>query len=290
MKEEKGIKTYYLATISAVVLWGASFIATKIAYETYAPIQLGAARILIAALLFWVLRTCRGERETIRKEDRVRVAVSGFMGTTLYFTLQNMGVGMTSASNSALIVASFPAMTMLLEFFIYHAKPSFKKLSGIVISITGVAILSQVTLGGGSNAIWGNLLMVSAGVVWAFYNFLSRKLTDEYSPMTLTYYQMLAGAVFFVPVVFLEGREWVMPNAASVGALLYLGVGCSLIAFLLYNVGLKRLSASASVSLMNLVPVVGLILSVTILRESISPMQLVGGAIVIAGVVLSSNQ
>ena len=290
MKNEKGLKIYYLATISAAVLWGASFIATKLAYETFAPIQVGAARTLLAVVVFWMIRTIKKDRQVIRKEDRLRIAASGFLGTTLYFTVQNIGVGMTSASNSALIVASFPAMTMLLEFLIYHTKQPLKKLAGIFISITGVAILSQVTLGGDSTTIWGNILIVAAGVIWVFYNFLTRSVLDKYSPMTITYYQMLAGAILFVPFVIAEGGQWSMPAPLAMGALLYLGVGCSFIAFLLYNFGLKKLSPSASVSLMNLIPVVGLILSILILKESISVVQLFGGAIVIAGVALSSNQ
>jgi drug/metabolite transporter (DMT)-like permease len=289
MREEKTLKLYYFATILAVVLWGASFIATKIAYQTYAPIQLGAARILLAAIFFRLIRAVKKDRESIQREDLPKVILSGFLGTTLYFTLQNIGVEMTSASNSALIVASFPAMTMLLEYVIYRTRPTLKKLTGIVLSVSGVAILSQISPDGSDSAIWGNLLMVGAGVVWAFYNFLTRSVVGRYSSMTLTYHQMLSGFVFFIPFVLLEGSEWKLPNPATAGALLYLGVGCSLIAFLLYNLGLRKLSASASVSMLNLVPVVGLILSVIVLKESISIVQLFGGAVVVAGVTLSSK-
>nr|WP_241396490.1 EamA family transporter [Clostridium beijerinckii] len=76
----------------------------------------------------------------------------------------------------------------------------------------------------------------------------------------------------------------------SASALIYLSVGCSIVAFLLYNLGLRKLSASISVSLMNLVPVLGLIFSILILHESVSTVQILGGVIVIIGVILSSIQ
>lgn len=73
------------------------------------------------------MRKITSNNEQIQKEDRMRIALSGFLGITLYFAIENIGVSMTSSSNSALIVASFPAVTTLLEFFIYHSKPNVKR-------------------------------------------------------------------------------------------------------------------------------------------------------------------
>lgn len=281
---------YYLASTGAIVLWSASFIATKLAYETFAPIQLAAVRTLFAVILFWFMRKITSNNEQIKKEDRIRIALSGFLGITLYFAIENIGVSMTSSSNSALIVASFPAVTTLLEFFIYHSKPNIKKVLGIILAIIGVAILTQINVDGNSKSMLGNVILIGAGIVWAFYNFITRDLTNKYSAMTLTYYQMLAGFIFFLPFVIIEGKTWRMPTITSASALIYLSVGCSIVAFLLYNLGLRKLSASISVSLMNLVPVLGLIFSILILHESVSAIQISGGVIVIIGVILSSIQ
>ncbi|WP_081300587.1 DMT family transporter [Clostridium beijerinckii] len=281
---------YYLASTGAVVLWSASFIATKLAYETFAPIQLAAVRTLFAVILFWFMRKITSNNEQIQKEDRIRIALSGFLGITLYFAIENIGVSMTSSSNSALIVASFPAVTTLLEFFIYHSKPNIKKVLGIILAIIGVAVLTQINVDGNSKSMLGNIILIGAGIVWAFYNFITRDLTNKYSAMTLTYYQMLAGFIFFLPFVIIEGKTWRMPTMTSASALIYLSVGCSIVAFLLYNLGLRKLSASISVSLMNLVPVLGLIFSILILHESVSTVQILGGVIVIIGVILSSIQ
>lgn len=287
---EKGIHIYYLACISAVILWSGSFITTKLAYETFAPIQLGAGRTLIAALIIWIIRKITNSTEKIRNKDRKRLFLSGLLGITLYFTLENIGVQMTSASNAALIVASFPAITALLEFFLYRSKPSLQKILGIFLAITGVAILTQIKVDGSNQSFWGNLILLGAGIVWACYNFVTKDITRKYSAMTITSYQMTVGTLCFIPFLLWEDEAWKMPNVISITSLLFLSIGCSVAAFILYNYGLKKLSASASVSFMNLVPVLGIVFSVFLLKEIVTLTQVIGGAIVIIGVILSSIQ
>jgi drug/metabolite transporter (DMT)-like permease len=287
---EKGIHIYYLACISAVILWSGSFITTKLAYETFAPIQLGAGRTLIAALIIWIIRKITNSTEKIRNKDRKRLFLSGLLGITLYFTLENIGVQMTSASNAALIVASFPAITALLEFFLYRSKPSLQKILGIFLAITGVAILTQIKVDGSNQSFWGNLILLGAGIVWACYNFVTKDITRKYSAMTITSYQMTVGTLCFIPFLLWEDEAWKMPNVISITSLLFLSIGCSVAAFILYNYGLKKLSASASVSLMNLVPVLGIVFSVFLLKEIVTLSQVIGGAVVIIGVILSSIQ
>lgn len=287
---EKGIHIYYLACISAVILWSGSFITTKLAYETFAPIQLGAGRTLIAALIIWIIRKITNSTEKIRNKDRKRLFLSGLLGITLYFTLENIGVQMTSASNAALIVASFPAITALLEFFFYRSKPSLQKIIGIFLAIIGVAILTQIKVDGSNHSLWGNLILLGAGIVWACYNFVTKDITRKYSAMTITSYQMTVGTLCFIPFLLWEDEAWKMPNVISITSLLFLSIGCSVAAFILYNYGLKKLSASASVSLMNLVPVLGIVFSVFLLKEIVTLSQVIGGEIVIIGVILSSIQ
>ena len=160
---------------------------------------------------------------------------------------------------------------------------------GIIFAFLGIGILT-VSQGGENNnyALWGNIILIAAGIIWAFYNFNSRKTADKYTPVTVSYFQMLFGTVFFLPLVFLEQGEIGTINFSGIAALIYLSLGCSVGAFLLYNFGLRKLSASTSISLMNLVPVFGIIFSATLLKEIISLRQIIGGVIVIIGVILST--
>lgn len=287
----EGPVIYYAATTAAVLFWSASFIATKIAYSTFEPIQLGAVRTAIAAALFLLLRIVKREHDRPHPKDMFLIASSGLLGITLYFAMENIGVSLTSAANAALIVASFPAVTGLLEFAIFRIKPGRIKVFGIALAVFGVYILTVAKPDSqGEQTLLGNLCLIGAGVVWAIYNLLVRKVAGRYSGTTVSFYQMLFGSVFFLPLLWLERGQWKVPDGKAVAALLYLSVFCSVAAFLLYNFGLRKLSASTSVTLMNLVPIFGLLLSVGLLAERVTARQLAGGAVVLAGVILSAKK
>jgi len=287
---DKNINMNFLAAITAVIFWSTSFIATKIAYETFTPVTLGALRTVIAVVILLMIKIIKKESEKPRGKDLLYIAASGLMGITLYFTAENIGVNLTSASNAALIVASFPAITSLFEYVIYRMKPDKIKAVGIIAAIIGVYILTSVgNKAGDKPAIFGNILLVLAGVIWALYNFITKKVVNKYPPVVFSYYQTLAGALFFMPLAILEFKKWVMPTFTSLAALLFLGIACSVTAFLLYNFGLRKLTASTAVSLMNLVPVLGLLFAVLFLHERASLQQVIGGLIVLFGVTLSTK-
>lgn len=282
---------YYVASVIAMILWSASFIATKIAYSVFAPIMVGFVRFLIATVILGAV--CLSKRNFAKpgKKDMKTIALSGLLGVTLYFAAENIGVKYTSASNASLIIASYPAITALFEFIIYRIKPGIKKSFGIALAFAGIAILA-FTQDNATNpkVLIGNIILIATGIIWTFYNFTTRSVANKYSPVTLSFYQMLFGTIFFIPLVFIEQGSIGTITTSGVLAMIYLACGCSVAAFLLYNFGLRKLTAATSVSLMNLIPIFGLILSALILHETISAKQIASGIIVILGVILSTNE
>lgn len=284
-------KIYFVASVAANLLWSASFIATKIAYDVFAPIMVGFIRFLIAAVILGAVYLKSHDSVKPDKKDMKTIALSGLLGVTIYFAAENIGVKYTSASNASLIIASYPAITALFEFIIYHIKPGIKKLFGIALAFSGIAILT-VSQGDNMNpkALIGNIILIATGVVWTFYNFTTRSVANKYSPVTISFYQMLFGTIFFIPLVFIENGSVGTLTLSGGLAIIYLACGCSVAAFLLYNFGLRKLSAATSISLMNLIPVFGLVFSALILHETISLRQIASGIAVILGVVLSTYE
>lgn len=285
----KKVNLYYLATTTAVLLWSASFIATKFAYSSFSPLMVGLIRFFFATALLFLVRLISKDTVPPARKDMIKIAISGLLGITLYFAAENIGVQLTTASNASLIVASYPAVTTLFEFFIFRTKPTIRKVVGISLAFGGVLVLTTKSGSGGPEALWGNLILIAAGVIWTFYNFITRTVTGKYSPVTLSYYQFLFGTIFFIPLVLLEHKPIAAITGTGIAAMVYLFLGCSVGAFLLYNWGLRKLSAAASVSLMNLVPVFGILFSALFLMETITITQILGGAVVIAGVILSTT-
>jgi len=295
---------YYITTILSMLIWSASYVFTDICYGVMSPIQVAAVRSLITTvILFAVLMgqkavtVHRKKRfgqaseepftEKPTKKDMIWVYISGLLGITLYTILENYGVRFTTTANSALVVASFPAITVLFELLIYKMKPTFSKSAGILLAIAGVMILTGLSSETGENPLVGNICLITAGVTWAFYSFTTRKVTDRFPSLTLTFYQMLGSTVFYIPFVLAEGAKWEPWTPDVTGSILFLCIGCSFAALLLYNFGLRKLSAGISNIFLNLIPVFGVVCSAVIAKENITLPQLIGGTVVIVGVLLS---
>lgn len=284
-KSSDGDGVYLVSALAGIFLWSTSFVVTKLAYDTFPPLTLGVCRFVIASAALTIILAVKKGFMLPPLRDIARLSLSGFLGITLYFTMENIGVKMTSASSAALIVASYPAITIFLERLIYGTAIPAVRWLGILLAIGGVYLVSVSGLrGDAGNAFWGNILLAATGLVWAAYSFVTRSVVNRYPAGVVSFYQTIAGTIAFLPLALLERGEWKMPTAFSFGALAYLGLLCSVAAFVLYNNSLRRLSAGTVVTLMNLVPVIGVALSVLVLGEEIHAMQIVGGIVVISGV------
>ena len=283
--------THVVAAALACLLWSGSIIASKLSYDTLAPMSLGLIRFSLSTVVFFAICLLSGQRTVPDARSMAQIALTGLLGTTLYFAAENYGVQMLPASTSSLIVGSFPAMALLLEWVIDHARPRPAKTTGIVLAFLGVALLALTeSREGGSDVLVGSLVLMFGGLCWALYNFAMRMVMGRYTTLTITTWQTLFGALGFVPFVMAEGMPDQLPSPTAWASLAYLVLGCTVVGFVLYNWGLEELEPSTATSLSNLIPVFGLVLSALILGEQISLQQLVGGTIVVAGIVLSTRQ
>ena len=277
-----------ISVLGALVLWSSSFVAIKIAYTTYPPITLAVVRFVVATLILGALTLLPKNRVKLEKKDIFTVAICGLTGIMLYAVLQNIAMQWTSASSANLIIASYPIITLLLESVIYKIKLSAMKIVAILIAIVGVVILSYIKADARVDGeLFGILLLVIAGVVWAVYNFMTKKVINRYPPITLLFYSSLFGTLFMLPLALIERAQWTAPTLMSFSMMMFLGVFCSVIAFLLYNRGLKTMAPSTVTSMLNLMPILGVFFSWVLLGEMVTLRKVIGGAIVIIGVMLS---
>ena len=289
MSQQKQSNVLSIASVlGALILWSSSFVAIKFAYTTYPPITLAVVRFIVASLILGALTLLPKNRVKLEKKDIFTVAVSGLTGIMLYAVLQNIAMQWTSASSATLIIASYPIITLLMESLIYKNKLSAIKIVAVLIAIAGVVILSYVKAESRlEGELLGIVLLVIAGVVWAVYNFMTKKVVNRYPPITLLFYSTLFGTIFMLPLALIERAQWQAPTLISFSMMMFLGVFCSVIAFLLYNRGLKTMAASTVTSMLNLVPIFGVFFSWLFLGEQVTLRKFVGGAIVILGVMLS---
>lgn len=288
VSSQPGQKRAVLSVLIAVVLWSTSYVVTKAGVGDIPPLTFGAIRFLFAAILVGFVALFTRRIEPVPARDILRLALGGLLGITAYFSLQNLGVQRTSASNATLLVASFPAITMLLEAAFLKRRASFVRFLGVGIAFVGVyLVIQQSVVSNKSHHLEGDLLLLATGLAWALYNFSTQDVIRKYSTFTVIFWQTLIGALAFLPLTLLEAGTWRPLSLTGLMGALFLGVFCSVIAFMLYGYGLRSLDPGSAVSLMNLVPVFGLILAVATLKEQVNFVQVMGGLIVLGGVTLS---
>lgn len=249
-----------------------------------------AARFVVAAAVVGGVVAVAGGVERPPLRDLELLALGGLLGITAYFSMENFGVKLATASDAALLVASYPAITVFLEVVFYGAKASAVRFVGVGLAVLGVyVVVGGGAEGGGPHRLLGDAILVATGFVWALYNFSTRGVVRRHSMLIVIFYQTLFGAAAFVPLALLERGQWQAPGTLSLLVVGYLGVFCSLLAFLLYSRGLRGLDAGSAVNLLNLVPVFGVVFAVTLLGEPIGPAQLLGGIVVVGGVALGAR-
>lgn len=279
---------YYLSAVAAIFFWGSSFVGTKLAYASFGPLTVCFLRFALSLVILKMIRIVRHDNRKLEKQDVPIMLATGLLGISVYYACENYALTLTSASAASLISGAYPAITALIGVLFYHVHVTKRQAAGILMAMIGIVILTSGGSFSGSNVRLGNAILIFDGFLWAFYNFLVPHIRPCYSVLSITYYQTLLALPFLIPGLFLENHAGMIITPSAILALLYLAIGCSVLAYLLYNFSLRGISPAAAAAIMNLMPVFGLLLSAIILKESITPASAAGGIIVILGVLLSA--
>ena len=291
MKSTANLFTY-AALMLVVVFWGLSFVATKIALETFPPFILIFIRFFLAALFFCGLMLRRGFPKFSRR-DHAAVFLMALFEPGLYFIFETVGLQYTSAPKTALIIATVPVAVLVFAFLFINERPAATSVFGIGLSIIGIGILVV----GDPNFSWhwggsllGDLLIVGAVITAALYMVCARNLGKGHSAIEITGFQMIYGALMYAPVFFWElpAARWSAISGRSVAALIYLTLFATCAAFLFYNYALTKLSAGKAAVFINGIPVVTAVAAWLLLDETLTLMQLCGGLLVLTAVCITN--
>jgi drug/metabolite transporter (DMT)-like permease len=210
------------------------------------------------------------------------------VGVTAYFTLENLGVQRTTAGDAALLMAAIPVICLAVEAIWFRQAISWRRSMGIGVSILGVFLVIGQAPGLGWDRWVGDSLVVAAAFCWAIYSLLGRRL-NQYPKLTVVAHQSLYGSLMLFPLALLEFSQWRGLSMEAGVSVMYLGLMCSAMTYLLYNYALKALAASQVSTFLNLVPIIGVIAAMVLLGEQMQVAQILGGGVILAGVVLSAQ-
>lgn len=282
-----------LALTFAVLFWGASYVGTKIGLEVFSPLMLAFLRFAVAATLFTVVLVVRrGPVPPAHFHRRVFVVALFLPG--LYFIFENYGLQYLSATRAAIIAALIPVAVALLSSLLLRERPGLKRIAAFLLSLLGVGFLFRQQLDTNTLAFTlgpGDWLMLGAVFSAAAYMLLVRKLSDQYGSLAITAYQMIYGALLFIPLLVLDPTvsQWDGIQGRHLLALYSLSLLSTLGAFVCYNIALQRMEPSRAALGINVVPFITGLGSRLIYNEQISSSLVIGGFLVIAAAVLAHS-
>ena len=272
----------------AVIMFGLSFVSIKISLVVFPPISMAFYRFLIACILLYPILQKISPGEKLKKKSIPLMAISGMLGITLYFYLENNGVLRISANDSSIIIALMPVAAAIGEGIFLKKKLSLISLFAIFTSIFGIYIIIGAKLDGGSFA--GYLYMVAAIITFTAFLIITKPLFDMYSDIAVTFYQGLFGTIAFIPFLLFEKVKWELLTPNILFHFLFLAIGCSAIGGYFYLYALNHLSVATAAIFMNLIPVFTFIFSYLIFGDTMSFIQLIGAIVVIVSVSIVTIQ
>lgn len=278
--------------ILAMLLWASSFVALKIAFRGYHPMQVIFGRMFVASLCFLPFFPAF-RKLNWRKRDVKYLVIMAVCEPCLYFLFEARALELTSASQAGMITAMLPLLVAILAWGVLRENITRQTLSGFCLAIVGACWLGLA--GEASEAapdpLKGNFYEFLAMVCAAGYTVSLKHLTANYPPLFLTAFQALLGSLFFFPFLLLPGIGF--PDGLQAGpalAVLYLGTVITFGAYACYNFGVSRIPASQAGGFINLIPVFSVLLGMLLLGDRLNLEQWLACGLVFSGVWLSSRR
>jgi len=283
---------YHIMALFTVIIWGTTFISTKVLIKQgLSPEDILFYRFMIAYICIWTI--CPRKLFANNLKDELLFITTGLCGGSLYFIAENRALGITLASNVSLIVCTTSIFTAILShLFIKGEKLKKNLIYGSFIALAGVAF---VVFNGSFilkiNPV-GDLLTITAALMWAFYSIILKKLDKKYSTLLITRKVFFYGIVTLLPTFLispLSTDTHVLFQPIVLGNFIFLGIVASMLCYILWNMSIKHLGAARTTNYVYVVPLVTLITSSIIINETITVFAVTGALLILSGVYIAER-
>lgn len=287
----------HLGLLLVAILWGGNFTALKHLLDVLRPVDIVVVRSVGAALFYVAFLAATGKLLIpVTRPDLRRMLLIGALGIPIMSLSMAYGLTRLDAGLASLLVTSNPIFTAIISRIVLGEALTSRKVAGILLAFAGFLVVLQFGASGGArletDQMLGVLIVLAGPLAWAFYTVLSKPLLGRYPPAHVASYTTIAGGAVFVPVLLfdapLRGRMAAL-GAVDWLAVVYVSLLAITVAYLLWNWGLRVLTPSQTAVYTYLVPVFGVLVSWIVLGETPTVFALLGGAVIVAGVVLTNT-
>ncbi len=288
----------YIRLLLTSIFWAGTFIAGRVLGRedgTVTPFCAAFLRFFFASIpLVIVTRLKEKALPGLKGNEIAPVILLALSGVFLYHFLFLTGLKTIESSRASLIVATCPVFITLFSAFFFKEKLTVVKLAGIVLSVFGaVFVITEgkladiFTKGFGE----GELCIFGCVICWTIYSLVGKAMLHRLSSLVMVTYSVLLGAVMlFIPAIleglFSEITKYTLSKDFS--AIIYLAVFGTVIGFVWYYDGLKKVGPVKTSQFINFIPVFTVILAFLILNEKITISLIIGAILVLTGVFLTN--
>ncbi|MDT6979861.1 DMT family transporter [Levilactobacillus zymae] len=289
--QQRRVLSGHLVALLTVLLWGTTYISTKILLVDFAPIEILLTRFVIGLIALFVAYPKVLKFTSWHEEGAF--ALAGLLGICLYYLLENFALTLTLASNIGVIVSISPFFIAMIGALMHHNTLNRQFLFGFVAAMAGIVLISFNGTSGVHFNFWGDLMAILAALVWALYSYVVIYLNQlQYHPIQVTRRTFTYGIIFILPIFGLTHSTLNLSTIlqpTNLGNFLFLGLGASAVCFLSWAYAVKTLGAVKTSVYIYLTPVITVIFAALVLHEPITPWIIVGICLTISGLVISQR-
>ncbi|MBV9322659.1 MAG: DMT family transporter [Chloroflexi bacterium] len=281
--------------VFANALWGSSYVVAKIALQEIPPPILAALRFGLATLVLWLIVLARGSVRLPHWRDALRLAALGAFGIGVNGILGYTGVSLTTATDASLLIVGEVLFTTLLAVLLANEQLDAPRGVGLLVGLLGVLVLiaggASASLAGAPSRALGDVLILVGLAFEATHTVLGTQLSRRYAPLTVLTLTLTGSCLIWLPLLawYAARGDLQMPSPQASAGVVYLAVVTGVACYLLWFSVLRL--AGATVGAMSLMaqPVVGALLGIWLLGDSVTLSTLVGAACVVTCLCLASG-
>lgn len=283
----------HIAGVITVSMWGYSFVSSKVLLDNgLGPVEIYVLRFLLAYLLILCLNHRKFLAHNLR--DELLFAVCGLCAGSLYFIAENTALEYTLTTNVSLLTSMSPLITALLVASVYKTeKLGIGTWVGSAIAIMGVACVVFNSSSSLEVRPLGDFLSLAAAFSWSIYSLVLRRLNAGYDVWFITRKTFFYGLITSIPFLIYEHNTVDLLEALQrpqvYGNILFLGLGASTIAYVLWAVTVRQVGAVKANNYMYLQSIITLLVSAVVLGERITLLGCVGIVLIIGGLWVGEN-
>lgn len=279
-----------IEALFAVVVWGASFVATKVSLRYVSPVTVVWLRFGMGVAILGAAMLVRRQIALPAKNDWLYLALLGFLGITFHQWLQSTGLVTAQATTTSWLMATIPVFMALLGWLALGEKLSRLQILGIFLATLGVLLVVAKgefsSLFNGKFGTPGDWLVMLSAPNWAVFSILSRRGLRQYPATRMMFYVMVFGWLFTSLQLLAGPRFNEIPNLTGDGwlGIGFLGIFCSGMAYIFWYDALKELPVAQTGAFLYIEPLVTVVVAALVLGEPLLWSSLFGGGIILLGV------